>query len=80
MVPGTCVWGYLCLLGGGVVTGGVDAGQGTLLELHEGQPTSSQPHIERERERHGKRGGPRLGLVGKNKVHSKGVERIMVNS
>lgn len=48
MVPGTCVRGYLCLLGGGVVAGGVDAGQGTLLELHEGQPTSPQPHIERE--------------------------------
>lgn len=56
MVPGTCVWGYLCLLGGGVVAGGVDAGQGTLLELHEGQPTSSQPHIERERETRQERG------------------------
>lgn len=50
MVPGTCVRGYLCLLGGSVVAGGVDAGQGTLLELHEGQPTSPQPHIERERD------------------------------
>ncbi len=55
MVPGTCVWGYLCLLGGGVAAGGVDAGQGTLLELHEGQPTSPRPHIEKER--HRKRGG-----------------------
>lgn len=50
MVPGACVWRYLCLLGSGVVAGGVDAGQGTLLELHEGQPTSPQPHIERERQ------------------------------
>lgn len=69
MVPGTCIPGYLCLLGGGVVAGGVDAGQGTLLELHEGQPTSPQPHIERER--HGKREGLRLGVVGKNKGHRK---------
>lgn len=55
MVPGACVWGHLCVLGSGVVAGGVDAGQSTLLELHEGQPTSPQPHIEREKD--SKRGG-----------------------
>lgn len=47
MVPGTCVRRNLRLLGGSLVTGGVDAGQGALLELHAGQPTSPQPHIER---------------------------------
>lgn len=77
VVPGTCVWGYLCLLGGGVVAGGVDAGQGTLLELHESQPTSPQPHIERERETQQERGGAEIrggGSTGKE------LERIMVNS
>lgn len=51
-------------MGCGVVAGGVDSGQGTLLELHEGQPASPQPHIETEKKKH-------RGVMGEIKVHSK---------
>lgn len=53
VVPGTGVRGYLCLVGGCAVAGGVDTGQGALLELHAGQPTSPQPHIERAIDKRG---------------------------
>lgn len=57
MVSGAGVRGYLCLVGCGVVAGGVDSGQGTLLELHEGQPASPQPHIETEKKTQRGHGG-----------------------